>query len=190
MHSIDYNNLSDRQLVQAVLAGNTAQFRVIIRRTERLVGQIIFKMVNNAEDRKDITQDVYLKVFRNMAGFGFRSSLSTWVATIAYNTCFNYLGKKKLVFSGDLYTEKDDDVGESAEGYIFQKQQWAIISAEIDKLPPVYKTLVTLYHNEEMSYGEIAQITGLPVGTVKSYLFRARKTLKDNLLDKYKKGEL
>jgi RNA polymerase sigma factor (sigma-70 family) len=61
---------------------------------------------------------------------------------------------------------------------------------EIDKLSPIHKTLITLYHNEEMSYEEIAQVTQLPEGTLKSYLFRARKALKNSLLQHYKKEEL
>ncbi len=62
--------------------------------------------------------------------------------------------------------------------------------AEIEKLPPIYRTLITLYHNEELTYEEIIQITTLPEGTVKNYLFRARKALKDGLLRQYKKDEI
>ncbi|MBK5273133.1 MAG: RNA polymerase sigma factor, partial [Bacteroidia bacterium] len=73
---------------------------------------------------------------------------------------------------------------------IRQKELSAILKTEIEKLSPVYKTLITLYHNEELSYEEIEQITSLPAGTIKSYLFRARKTLKNNLLLNYKKTDL
>jgi len=64
------------------------------------------------------------------------------------------------------------------------------MQSEIEKLSPVYKTMITLYHHEDLSYEEIAQITELPAGTVKSYLFRARKSLKESILAKYKKDEL
>ncbi|HEY4965525.1 MAG TPA: sigma factor-like helix-turn-helix DNA-binding protein, partial [Puia sp.] len=66
----------------------------------------------------------------------------------------------------------------------------AILRKEIDKLPLIYQTLITLFHHESMSYEELAQVTGLPEGTVKSHLFRARKMLKENLLSKYKKEAL
>ena len=77
-----------------------------------------------------------------------------------------------------------------AEINISKKELTFILKSEIENLPPVYKTLITLYHNEELSYEEIKEITGLPEGTLKSYLFRARKTLKENLLAKYKKEDL
>ena len=65
-----------------------------------------------------------------------------------------------------------------------------VMKSEVEKLSPIYKTLITLYHHEELSYDEIGQITGMPAGTVKSYLFRARKELKNNLLLNYTKEEL
>jgi RNA polymerase sigma-70 factor (ECF subfamily) len=94
----------------------------------------------------------------------------------------------------------DDDDKEEPQGNIilshepnagvFRKELSAILSAEIGKLSPIHRTLITLYHNEEMSYEEIAQVTQLPEGTLKSYLFRARKALKNSLLQHYKKEEL
>lgn len=161
-------------------------------------------MINHAEDRKDIAQDIYLKVYKNLPGFRFQSKLSTWIAQIAYNTCLNHLEKKKLVFADHLFNE-DETIEEDthfinaavaavpvhvAENVITQKQLSKILASEIEMLPPVYKTLITLYHNEELSYEEIVAITGLPQGTVKSYLYRARKFLKDSILNKYKREEL
>jgi RNA polymerase sigma-70 factor (ECF subfamily) len=81
---------------------------------------------------------------------------------------------------------EDPDTGHGIE----TREMAAILQREIERLSPLYKTLITLYHNEDQSYADIAQITGLPEGTVKSYLFRARKMLKDNLLLKYKKEQL
>ncbi len=135
------NNLTDKYLIGKVLGGNTAAFSTIIKNTERLVAQIVFKMIPNNEDRKDIVQDIYLKTFQKLGSFKFQSKLSTWIG-------------------------------------------------EIEKLQPIYKVLINLYHNEELSYTEISQITQLPEGTVKNYLFRARKKLKENLLLLHKKEEL
>jgi RNA polymerase sigma factor (sigma-70 family) len=187
------------------LRGESNAFETIIKSTEGLVAQIVFRMIINAEDRKDIAQDVYLKAFSKLEGFKFQSKLSTWIAQIAYNTCLNYLEKKKLVLlSGDSHNEEENieegleglihksahPLNNEAEKRIFQKELSAILLSEIENLSPIYKTLITLYHNEDLSYEEIAQITELPAGTVKSYLFRARKTLKENILAKYKKDEL
>ncbi len=90
------NDLTDQQLVNIVLSGDTNAFGTIIKKTERLVAQIVFKMINNPEERKDIAQDIYLKAFKNLSGFKFEAKLSTWIARIAYNSCLNYLEKRKL----------------------------------------------------------------------------------------------
>ena len=197
------NVVADQLLVDKVLCGDTNAFKFIMKNTEGLVAQIIFKMIPNSEDRKDIAQNIYLKTFQKLKSFKFQSKLSTWVGQIAYNTCVNYLEKKKLVL-----LDNNNDDNESADGaleilsnkfhqfkneteeFIFKKELSEILKIEIDKLSPVYKTLITLYHNEELNYSEIAEITELPEGTVKNYLFRARKTLKDNLLLTYKREAL
>ena len=76
------------------------------------------------------------------------------------------------------------------ENLIFQKELSGILHTEIEKLSPLYRTLIVLYHQEELSYADIAQIAELPEGTVKNYLYRARQTLRDHLLHTYKKESL
>lgn len=201
MNDINENNRADHILVDTVLRGDTNAFSIIISNTERLVAQIVFKMIPNNEDKKDIAQDIYLKTFHKLGTFKFQSKLSTWVGQIAYNTCLNYLEKKKLVLLSNFHSdnETDDELLYNpkietnyydTESIFFTNELAQILKIETDKLSPLYKTLITLYHNEELSYAEISQITELPEGTIKSYLFRARKTLRDNLLKNYKKEEL
>jgi RNA polymerase sigma factor (sigma-70 family) len=200
VNHISENNDSDRRLVKSVLSGDTQAFGKIIKNTEGLVAQIVFKLVENREDRRDLAQDVYLKVFANLPGFRFQSKLSTWIAQIAYNTCISHLQKKKLALSdlfgndseGNEYSDHNHPASTEPEieTLVFQKQQAAILKVEVEKLPPLFKTLITLFHNEQMSYEEIGMVTGLPTGTLRSYLFRARKMLKTNLLLRYKKEEL
>ena len=85
----------DRTLVNRVLHGDTRAFAEIVENTESLIAQIVFKMVSNPEDRKDIAQDIYLRAYEGLKDFRFNSKLSTWIGRIAYNTCINYLEKKK-----------------------------------------------------------------------------------------------
>ena len=195
------DTLTDRQLVEKVLTGDTSAFATIIKNTEVLVAQIVFKMVDNIEDRKDLAQDIYLKAYKSLPGFRFGSKLSTWIAQVSYNTCLDYLRKKKLVLQDTVHDDGDEDLpginnkyslelNVGADKDIFRKELSGILKTEIDRLPVIYKTLITLYHNEEMSYDEIAQITQLPEGTLKNYLFRARKALKNSLLQHYKKEDL
>jgi RNA polymerase sigma-70 factor (ECF subfamily) len=196
------NNPGDKQLVDRVLRGDNGAFAIIIKNTENLVAQIVFKMVSVAEDRKDIAQDIYMKTFNSLGGFKFQSKLSTWIARIAYNTCLSWIEKKKPVLTGN-FNEPEAWPGQSTENQrlyagainesesrIFQKELTDILRIEVDKLPPIYQTMITLFHHESMSYEELTQVTGLPEGTVKSHLFRARKMLKENILLKYKKEAL
>lgn len=197
MNAKHANTLSDQDLVKRVLSGDTNAFGIIIKNTERLVAQIVFKMVKDSEVRKDLAQEVYLKVFRSLSGFMYQSKLSTWIAKITYTTCLHYLERKKptnsLTSYEDIETMERDMINKGVndvEVFISNKELAGILAGEIEKLPPIYNVLITLYHNEELSYSEIAQITELPEGTVKNYLFRARKTLKENLLQKYNREAL
>lgn len=196
-------NLDDKQLVIKTLAGDARAFGIVVKNTEKLVAQIVFKMIPVAEDRKDLAQDIYLKAYKRLSGFRFQAKLSTWIAQIAYNTCFDYLEKKKFTLINSHEDTSDANEQEeildilnaranrvSSQDGMIKKDLSAILNEQMDKLTPVFKTIITLYHNEEMSYEEIGQIMNLPEGTVKSYLFRARKKLKDNLLLTYKKEDL
>lgn len=192
--------LTDRQLVDLVLAGDMHAFRCLVEMTEGLVAQIVTRLIRIDEDRKDVAQDVYLKAFQNLKGFRFQSKLSTWVGQIAYNTCLNRLQKKQLSIYGPPERTADgmeDDArsdhfraADETDRLLLQKELKGLLEAEIGRLPPIYQTLIGLYHQEALSYQEITRITGLPEGTVKSYLFRARKELKDSMLSMYKKEKL
>jgi RNA polymerase sigma factor (sigma-70 family) len=180
------NILTDRQVVDKVLRGEIQAFRDIVSLTEGLVARIIHQLIPDQEDRKDVAQDVYLKVYQHLKGFRFQSKLSTWVAQIAYNTCLNRLQKKQP----SIYNPPDLPADDATDGKLLQKELNGLLATGIGRLPPVYQTLIGLYHQEDLSYHEIAGITGLPEGTVKSYLFRARKQLKDTMLSIYKKEKL
>lgn len=181
-----------RLMVAEVLNGNSAVFKILIERHQKLVSHVVFRMVANRSDREDICQEVFIKVYQNLAGFHFESKLSTWVAQIAYNACINHLEKKRLPLLDDPAKGGEENALEQypsdaatpdhyAEGQDIANR----LRSEIDKLPVHFRAVVTMYHLDEMSYEEIAEATGMPLGTVKSYLFRGRKLLKDRLSEKY-----
>ena len=204
MNNITGQNITDRNLVDRVLSGGNNAFGIIIKNTENLVAKIIFDMIASESDRKDIAQDIYLKAYQKLPGFKFQSKLSTWIGQICYNTCIDHLRKKKLVLAENIFETDVDpsndilDMMNAAQGnfdepvdtFVIGKNISEIVKKKIEKLPTIYKTLISLYHNEELSYDEISTITGLPAGTVKSYLFRARRELKNDLLLHYKKEDL
>lgn len=181
-------------LIKKINSGDTRAFQSLIEDFQRLVYHIVFRMVANAADRQDVCQDIFVKVYQNLSQFQHESKLSTWIAKIAYNTAINHLKKKKVPLFDDRAVE-----GESIEtqmsGYAgpddFAEERDLSdrLKKEIEQLPMQFRTILTLYHLEEMSYSEIAEILKLPAGTVKSYLFRARKLLKERLVSKYQLEE-
>jgi len=203
MSNLSTSPATDQQLVAQVLGGNTASFGQLVQRTQGLVTQIVFKMIRHPADRPDVAQDVYVKVFKNLAGFKLQAKFSTWVGQITYNTCLHYLEKKQLVLVDPAEPELDtaSEYGRRApplvagtdydpETALFSQNLAGILGSAIEQLPPLYRTLISLYHQQELSYEEIAQITSLPDGTVKNYLFRARKQLKQYLLITYQRDDL
>jgi RNA polymerase sigma factor (sigma-70 family) len=174
----------DKALVSQVLNGDRQSFRLLIRQHERLVTHMISRLIDRKEDREELCQDTFLKVFEKLSEFNFQSRLSTWIATIAYRNAVNHLRKKKinvtdiqdegpftkhLMSTHDPYRDLEDrDLNER-------------VLQLIEQLPIPYKTVLTLYHLDSMNYFEIGEITGMPEGTVKNYLFRARNLLKEKV---------
>lgn len=185
----------EKLLVQKILAGNQRAFGELIRNYQNLVGHLVFRMISNEYDREDICQDIFLKVYQNLTNFKFESKLSTWIARITYNTCLNFLEKKKVSLFDDMTPEEMslDDLSGSAplpDNLTVQQDISQRLQKEIRKLPLHYRTILTLYHLDEMNYREIGEITEMPEGTVKNYLFRARKILKERLNSQYQPEEL
>ncbi len=181
----------DKTLISRIIDGDMEAFRHLIRQHEKLVIHMIGRVVKKPEDIEELCQDVFLKVYEKINVFNHQSKLSTWIATIAYRQAINHLRKKRIPIS----EVKDDDFREQfiaednpseqlEESDIEQK-----IVAYIDELPLHYRTVITLYHLEGMNYTEIGKVTGMPEGTVKNYLFRARNLLKDKIKSQLKPEE-
>jgi len=195
---------AEKELIEKIVAGDAPAFRVLVESYQRLVCHVVFRMVANEADREELCQEVFVKVFQHLKNFNFQSKLSTWIARIAYNTCVNYLKKKKTPLYDDLAGMEADSPGDRAVSFIesvpgelpmpdeftMDREIRLFLHEAISELPPQYRAILTLYHLDEMSYKEIGEIINLPEGTVKSYLFRARKLLKERMLEKYSAEEL
>jgi RNA polymerase sigma-70 factor (ECF subfamily) len=174
----------DQALVSRIISGDKQAFRLLIKQHERLVAHMVGRLIDRAEDREELCQDVFLKVYDKIGEFNFQSKLSTWIATIAYRMGINHLRKKKIALS-DIPDEESftthfisgDDPHECMEDSEIETMTLRLI----DQLPVNYKTVLTLYHVDQMNYEEIGNITGMPEGTVKNYLFRARNLLKEKV---------
>jgi len=183
----------ERTLVSQVLSGDLQAFRELIRRHERLVLHMIGRIVKSEEEREELCQDVFMRVYDKLKDFSFQSKLSTWIATIAYRHAINWMRKRKLPITDladeDLFTAAFVEE-ENPESLLSDQDMNSFVMTLVEALPAQYKTILTLYHVESMHYDEIAKVTGLPEGTVKSYLFRARHQLKEKVKKYIGKEEL
>jgi len=174
--------MNDAELVSQILNGNMKSFTFLVSRYQKLVVHITGRLIQRHEELEDVSQEVFLKVYQNLGKYRNECKLSTWIATIAYNTSINYLRKFKK--SDDTCLD-DKAILDKLADYRSDDYETTdlhrYIRNQIELLPVHYRTVLTLYHLEEFSYQEIEQITGMPEGTVKNYLFRAKALLKEKL---------
>jgi len=174
--------MNDTELINQILDGNMNAFTFLVNRYQKLVVHITGRLIQRQEELEDVCQEVFIKVYQNLGKYRNACKLSTWIATIAYNTGINYLRK----FRKFEEVNPEDSVALRnltdfrAENYEVTDLK-RYIREQIELLPVQYRTVVTLFHLEEFSYQEIEQITGMPEGTVKSYLFRAKALLREKL---------
>jgi RNA polymerase sigma-70 factor (ECF subfamily) len=169
-------NVND--LVKSAKSGDIQAFAAIVSNYKEMVFTIIMKIVQNREDAEDITQEVFIKVFKSLEKFKEESEFSTWLYRIAYNTTLSELRKKKLFFTpfeDELISENklftDDKEAEEKE----IKLQY--LEKSLKKLPPDEIFLVTLHYLDEKSIEEISKISNLSTSNVKVKLHRIRKKL-------------
>ncbi len=174
--------MNDAELINQILNGNMNAFTFLVTRYQKLVVHITGRLIERHDELEDVCQEVFLKVYQNLGKYRYECKLSTWIATIAYNTSINYLRKFK---KGDDVVPEDSATLRNLSEFNtvdFEKADLhRYIRKQIDLLPVQYRTVLTLFHLEEFSYQEIEQITGMPEGTIKSYLFRAKALLKEKL---------
>jgi len=182
---------NEKQVVTSILAGDMRAFELLVKQYERLVFYVVNRLINDKEDKEDVCQEVFIKIHKNLKTFQFQSKLSTWIARIAYLTAINHFKKTKRDRMDTLPDNIEDHhfTDDNPEQLLTKKEVSAYIDKLINQLPEKYRTVITLYHLNEFSCLEIEEITGMPEGTVKSYLFRARKLMKEKI-EVYLKSEM
>lgn len=171
----------DKELIRLVLNGDLGAFGILVKQYENLVLYMVSRFIANDDDVKDVSQEVFVKVYTHLKTFRGEAKFSTWLAQIAYGISINYLKKNKKYETRKAALADNDVVNEHVGSSLEKKEIASFINKEINKLPLNYRTVVTLYHLNEFSYTEIVEITGMPEGTIKGYLFRARAILRDKL---------
>ena len=170
------NKVNDFFYIRRIKAGEVRAFTDIVEKYRRTVLTIVMKMIGNKEDAEDITQEIFLKVFKSLEQFKEESEFSTWLYRIAYNTTLSELRKRKLLFCSiddQLFidNEEDDDV-ETVAG-----EKLLYLEQALTKLAPDEMFLIGLYYMDKQSIHQISTITQLSVSNVKVKLHRIRKKL-------------
>ena len=183
---------ADRALVEAVLSNRAGAFEHLVRDYQGLCWHIIQRMVRHPEDTRELCQEAFLRVHRYLHQYRFDSPLKSWIGQVAYSVAKRHLERKRIALAdmhvGGGMDEDDgpsllDNIGDGVDlqDAHAQADDERELHAAIERLPPLQRTILTLYHLEELPIGEIATITGLAEGTIKSHLFRSRKTLREFL---------
>jgi RNA polymerase sigma-70 factor (ECF subfamily) len=175
------DDFGDHIIVAEVVSGRKELFRLLVNRHEKIIYGMGLSFFHNAEDAGDFTQEVFLKVFRNLSHFEGRSRFSTWLYKIAYNTAVNSVNRRKEYHS--LVEEDYAHDGDTPERKMLRATIREAVGEAVQELPERYRICVDLFFFYDRSYQEIEAITGYPVNTIKSHVFRAKKLLKEKLAD-------
>ncbi|MBD3297038.1 MAG: sigma-70 family RNA polymerase sigma factor [candidate division Zixibacteria bacterium] len=181
---------SDEELIRDALAGDQRAYRELLNRHRQPIYHVIFKIIRNPDEAADLVQETFMKAFGSLSSYRFEYRFSTWLYKIAANNAIDYLRKKRIdALSLDKPIETHDgevtyevpDWSTNPEQDLIRRRQAVTISEAIESLPPKYREVIQLRHNQDKSYEEIAEQLNLPVGTVKARIFRARELLKKKL---------
>ena len=179
---------ADRALVEAVLANRPGAFEQLVRDYQGLCWHIISRMVRQPEDTRELCQETFLRVHQCLHQYRGDSALKSWIGQVAYSVAKRHLEKRRIAIAEPAGEDEDglsllDRVsdGFDLEAACADAEIADVLHAEIEALPPLQRTLLTLYHLDEVPIVEIARITGLAEGTIKSHLFRTRARLRERL---------
>lgn len=183
--------IQDADLVADALDGSQAAFRQLLERYQRPVFGLIQRMVRDASLAEDLAQEVFVKAFRALSTFDRRRKFSSWLFKIAHNTAIDQIRRRQpetvpletqTADEPDLVAVLPDVASESPLEALQRRDLIRALEAAINRLRPDYREVVILRFRQGLAYEEIAEVTDLPLGTVKTHLFRARKAMARDLM--------
>jgi RNA polymerase sigma-70 factor, ECF subfamily len=185
------NDFADAELIATSLAGREDGFEELVRRYQRPITAYVYRMTGNYDAAMDVSQEIFIKVYNSLARYKTEYKFSTWLYKIAHNAAIDYLRRNS---NGEcsLDLETDDETFErpiesraASPELERERSEWrGEISKVVGQLPAAYRELILLRHSQDLSYDEIAEVTNLPLGTVKNRLFRAREMMRDLLVER------
>jgi RNA polymerase sigma-70 factor (ECF subfamily) len=178
---------SDNEIIDRILRGEEHGYAVLLQRYRARVFSLALRIVRSREEAEEAAQDAFVRAFRSLSRFERRSKFSTWLYRITYNVSLNHA--QRLQKDRILTPHEEEDGIESddipADLVIEQSELKGLVVEVLKTMKPEYATVLSLFYTEDQSYEEIADITGLPLGTVKNRLHRARAVLRSLVIKKY-----
>ncbi|OUU22770.1 MAG: hypothetical protein CBC13_07030 [Planctomycetia bacterium TMED53] len=187
----------DRRLIRLHLAGDPAGFEGLYRLHRERIFAVSMRMLRNREDALDTTQEVFVRIHKALDGFDTSGRFLTWAYRITTNQCIDRIRRRKVrkeqsVFEDSVGEKRDLRTGRSGtsapEAELEQEEVAQAVSAAVEQLGDAHRMVFTLYCYEGLSYGEIAAVMGIPVGTVMSRLYHARKKVRESLPNDWDPG--
>ncbi|NLB40770.1 MAG: sigma-70 family RNA polymerase sigma factor [Clostridiales bacterium] len=179
----------ENKMIEEAKNGNFEAFGELISLYEKKIYNYCLRMTNRREDAEDLTQEVFVRVYKALKGFKGNSQFSTWIFRIAHNICIDHYRKSKLTTFSLNQPRNEEDQREmdlpsedpTPEEEALRKEQQEFLLKCIEELRPEYKTVIILRDIQHHSYEEIAEILDVPLGTVKSHISRARSALRETV---------
>lgn len=183
--------LTDAELISSAISGQPDGFEELVMRYQRQITSYVFRMLGDYESALDVTQEVFIKVYNSLDRYSVEYKFSTWIYRIAHNAAIDHM-RRNSVTPQSLEAENADGSfqiqlesrGSSPEQDRERTEWRAEIEAVVKDLPATYRDLIILRHSKDLSYDEIAEVTGLPLGTVKNRLFRARELMRERFIQR------
>jgi RNA polymerase sigma-70 factor (ECF subfamily) len=194
IHTLAMENiktLTDVELITKAISGREDGFEELVRRYQRPITSYVYRMLSDYEAALDVTQEVFIKVYNSLEKYSSEYKFSTWLYRIAHNAAIDYM-RRNSISHQSLETENEDgtyqlqikDARPTPEQEREHTEWRNEIEAVVNCLPAAYRDLIVLRHSRDMSYDEIAEITALPLGTVKNRLFRAREMMREMFVER------
>ena len=178
---------ADADLVGLAVTGAEDSFEELVRRYQRPIVAYVYRMVGDYDAALDLTQEVFIRVYNSLARYRPEFKFSAWIYRIAHNAAIDHLRRRPASRAEGLERTSDETGayerplafgGPDPQQLSERAERRAEIEDVVGELPPSYRELIVLRHAHDMSYDEIAEVTGLPLGTVKNRIFRAREAMR------------
>jgi len=167
---------ADNSIVERYLAGDMTAFDELMIRYERQIFRVCYRFVNNRDDAMDLAQEVFIKAFEHLSTFRRESSMKTWLYRIAMNHCINHVKKNAREFVE--ITESVGSTRASVHSDMEEREQREQFRLLVKRLPPKQKAILEMRINEQLSYEEIAAMSGRSISTIKASVFFALEKLR------------